>query len=120
MTLGPRPDTFELTHRDGDVFTFGFQTENAPPGTVSAATFDGDKPTLEYFDDDKMKRSPNDRQHRRGPVRRRRRRPDRRGQDQRRPARASRSVSDIVRSNVFTRINAILGVLFMLVLATGR
>ncbi|HNA51420.1 MAG TPA: HAD-IC family P-type ATPase, partial [Mycobacterium sp.] len=35
------------------------------------------------------------------------------------PARASRSVSDIVRSNVFTRINAILGVLFMLVLATG-
>jgi cation-transporting ATPase E len=36
------------------------------------------------------------------------------------PARASRSVSDIVRSNVFTRINAILGVLFMLVLATGH
>ena len=28
------------------------------------------------------------------------------------PARASRSVSEIVRSNVFTRINAILGVLF--------
>ena len=54
VTLGPRPDTFELTHRDGDVFTFGFQTENAPPGTVSAATFKGDALTLEYFDDDKM------------------------------------------------------------------
>ncbi|MEV0337332.1 HAD-IC family P-type ATPase [Nocardia sp. NPDC050717] len=35
------------------------------------------------------------------------------------PARASRSVRDIVRANVFTRINAILGVLFLLVLATG-
>ncbi len=35
------------------------------------------------------------------------------------PTRAARSVSDIVRANVFTRINAILGVLFLIVLATG-
>lgn len=35
------------------------------------------------------------------------------------PARASRSVGEIVRANVFTRINAILGVLLVLVLATG-
>ena len=35
------------------------------------------------------------------------------------PSRASRSVADIVRANVLTRINAILGVLFVLVLATG-
>ncbi len=35
------------------------------------------------------------------------------------PTRASRSVGDIVRANVFTRINAILGVLFLIVLATG-
>ncbi|EOM77733.1 HAD family hydrolase [Rhodococcus rhodnii] len=35
------------------------------------------------------------------------------------PARASRSVRDIVRGNVFTRINAILGVLFVIVMATG-
>ena len=35
------------------------------------------------------------------------------------PSRASRSVGDIVRSNVFTRINAILSVLFLIVLATG-
>jgi cation-transporting ATPase E len=35
------------------------------------------------------------------------------------PTRASRSVSDIVRANVFTRINAILGVLLILVLLTG-
>lgn len=35
------------------------------------------------------------------------------------PDRASRSVRDIVRANVFTRINAILGVLFILVMATG-
>lgn len=35
------------------------------------------------------------------------------------PARAARSVSDIVRANVFTRINAILGVLLVIVLSTG-
>ncbi|WP_067704871.1 HAD-IC family P-type ATPase [Nocardia jejuensis] len=35
------------------------------------------------------------------------------------PQRASRSVRDIVKANIFTRINAILGVLFILVLATG-
>ena len=35
------------------------------------------------------------------------------------PNRASRSVGDIVRANVLTRINAILGVLFAIVLATG-
>ncbi len=35
------------------------------------------------------------------------------------PTRAARSVSDIVRANVFTRINAILGVLFAIVVATG-
>ena len=35
------------------------------------------------------------------------------------PSRASRSVSEIVRANLFTRINAILSVLFAIVLATG-
>ncbi|RMI29190.1 HAD-IC family P-type ATPase [Nocardia stercoris] len=35
------------------------------------------------------------------------------------PERVGRSVGDIVRANVFTRINAILAVLFLLVLATG-
>ncbi|XVA02752.1 HAD-IC family P-type ATPase [Prescottella equi] len=35
------------------------------------------------------------------------------------PDRASRSVKDIVRGNVFTRINAILGVLLIIVLSTG-
>ncbi|MFF3570380.1 cation-translocating P-type ATPase [Nocardia jiangxiensis] len=35
------------------------------------------------------------------------------------PDRTGRSVADIVRANVFTRINAILAVLFVLVLATG-
>lgn len=34
-------------------------------------------------------------------------------------ARAARSTADIVRANVFTRINAILGVLLVIVLATG-
>ena len=35
------------------------------------------------------------------------------------PTRAARSVSEIVRANVLTRINAILGVLLIIVLATG-
>jgi cation-transporting ATPase E len=33
--------------------------------------------------------------------------------------RATRSITDIVRANVFTRINAILGVLLLIVLSTG-
>ena len=35
------------------------------------------------------------------------------------PERAARSIAEIVRANVFTRINAILGVLLLIVLATG-
>ncbi len=42
-----------LDHWDDDVFTFMFVTENAPPGTVSKATFAGDKLTLEYYDEDR-------------------------------------------------------------------
>ncbi len=42
-----------------------------------------------------------------------------RGQTNDVPDRASRSVKDIVRANVFTRINAILGILLLIVLATG-
>ncbi|MCV7300975.1 serine hydrolase [Mycobacterium barrassiae] len=40
-----------LDHWDGNVFTFKFVTENAPPGTISMATFDGDKLVLEYYDE---------------------------------------------------------------------
>ncbi len=53
LALGPR-DTYPLTHWDGNIYTFTFVTENAPPGTVSKASFDGDKLTLEFFDDDGM------------------------------------------------------------------
>ncbi|MGO1944166.1 MAG: HAD-IC family P-type ATPase [Ancrocorticia sp.] len=35
------------------------------------------------------------------------------------PPRSGRSVGEIVRANVFTRINALLGILFVLVMATG-
>jgi cation-transporting ATPase E len=35
------------------------------------------------------------------------------------PQRAARSIADIVRANIFTRINAILGVLLLIVVATG-
>ena len=50
LGLGPRGDTFVLTHWDGNVFTFEMVTENAAPGTISTATFDGDRLTLEFFD----------------------------------------------------------------------
>ncbi len=51
LALGP---DFEvpLKHWDGNVFTFSFVAENAPPGTISTATFDGDWLTLEYFNHD--------------------------------------------------------------------
>ncbi|WP_125078581.1 cation-translocating P-type ATPase [Mycobacterium sp. P7213] len=42
-----------------------------------------------------------------------------RGQTNDIPARAARSVREIIRANVFTRINAILGVLLAIVLTTG-
>ncbi len=51
LALGPKGETTELKHCDGNVFTFTLVTENAPPGTVSKATFDGPKLTLEYYDD---------------------------------------------------------------------
>lgn len=51
LALGPK-FVVPLKHWDGDEFTFSFVTENAPPGTVSKATFDGDWLTLEYFDRD--------------------------------------------------------------------
>jgi len=53
LALGPK-FTVPLKHWDGNVFTFSFVAENAPPGTISKATFDGDKLTLEYYDEDGM------------------------------------------------------------------
>lgn len=51
LSLGPRGDTVELNHWDGNVFTFSSITENSPPGSISKASFDGAKLTLEYYDD---------------------------------------------------------------------
>ena len=50
LSLGPRGDLWPLTHWDGNVFTFAFVSENSPPGSISKATFDGNKLTLEYYD----------------------------------------------------------------------
>jgi CubicO group peptidase (beta-lactamase class C family) len=54
LALGPGPQTFGLTHWDGDTFTFALQNENAAPGTVSKATFAGNTLTLEYYNDNKL------------------------------------------------------------------
>lgn len=50
MKMGPTPLTLPLEHWDGDVFTFQLTNENAPPGTISKATFTGNQVTLEYYD----------------------------------------------------------------------
>ncbi|MGO9509865.1 MAG: serine hydrolase [Mycobacterium sp.] len=50
LSLGPKNQTFPLTHWDGDTFTFGLSTENAPLGTISKAVFSGNTLNLEYYD----------------------------------------------------------------------
>jgi CubicO group peptidase (beta-lactamase class C family) len=54
LSMGPRPETYRLKHWDGDTFTFGPVSENAPAGSMSRAAFSGDRLTLEYFDQDKL------------------------------------------------------------------
>jgi CubicO group peptidase (beta-lactamase class C family) len=54
LALGPKNQTFALTHWDGDTFTFSITDENAPPGTISKATFAGATLNLEYYDSDKL------------------------------------------------------------------
>src|SRR5271156_524756 len=54
LSLGPRGDSWPLTHWDGDVFTSSPAAENAPPATISKATFEGAELTLEYYDSGKM------------------------------------------------------------------
>ncbi|CAN5348899.1 serine hydrolase [soil metagenome] len=54
LAVGPRGDVWPLKHWDGNVFTFEFLSENTPPGSISKATFDGDRLTLEYYDEDHM------------------------------------------------------------------
>jgi CubicO group peptidase (beta-lactamase class C family) len=54
LALGPKNETFPLTHWDGDTFTFPLTNEDAPPGTISKAVFSGNTLNLEYFDSDKL------------------------------------------------------------------
>lgn len=42
----------ELTHWDGNTFTFDLLNENAEPGSISQVTFDGPRMTIEYYDDE--------------------------------------------------------------------
>jgi CubicO group peptidase (beta-lactamase class C family) len=54
LAMGPKNQMFTLAHWDGDSFTFSLTDENAPPGTISKATFAGNTLNLEYFDTDKL------------------------------------------------------------------
>jgi hypothetical protein len=56
LMIGPNGTSYELSHWDGDTFTFELTGENAPDGTVSQATFSGNTVTLEYFDTDGLGR----------------------------------------------------------------
>jgi CubicO group peptidase (beta-lactamase class C family) len=49
LALGTKLDV-PLDHWDGNDFTYSWVSENSPPGTISKATFDGNKLTLEYYD----------------------------------------------------------------------
>lgn len=51
LAIGPKL-VFPLKHWDGNVFSLSFVTENSPPGSISTATFDGNRLTLEYYDED--------------------------------------------------------------------
>ncbi|QMT02189.1 serine hydrolase [Gordonia jinghuaiqii] len=42
----------QLTHWDGNTFTFTLHDENAEPGTISQVRFDGPRMTVEYYDDE--------------------------------------------------------------------
>ncbi|NKY26133.1 serine hydrolase [Nocardia gamkensis] len=50
LSLGPNKMTFPLEHWDGDTFVFTPAGENANHGSVSRATFEDSKLTLEYYD----------------------------------------------------------------------
>jgi CubicO group peptidase (beta-lactamase class C family) len=51
LRMGPQSMRFPLSHWDGDVFSFMLNNENAPPGTISKASFSGGKVVLEFYDD---------------------------------------------------------------------
>ena len=53
LAIGPKL-VVPLRHWDGNVFTFSFVSENSVPGSISKATFDGNRLTLEYYDSDGM------------------------------------------------------------------
>jgi CubicO group peptidase (beta-lactamase class C family) len=52
LAIGTKLDV-PLDHWDENVFTYTWVSENSPPGSVSKATFDGNKLTLEYYDEGK-------------------------------------------------------------------
>jgi CubicO group peptidase (beta-lactamase class C family) len=54
LKLGPAQQVYELTHWDGDLFTFNLRNENANPGTISKVEFSGTPQNvtslrIEYF-----------------------------------------------------------------------
>lgn len=53
LAMGPEGKTIRnLTHWDGNTFTFTLTNENAEPGTISKVSFDGARMVIEYYDDE--------------------------------------------------------------------
>ncbi|MET9200597.1 serine hydrolase [Gordonia sp. NPDC003585] len=53
LAMGPGGvTTHELTHWDGNTFTFTLRNENAELGSISKVTFDGPRMLIEYYDDE--------------------------------------------------------------------
>lgn len=55
LVLAMGPDgvtTHELTHWDGNTYTFTLRNENAELGSISKVTMNGPQMTIEYYDDD--------------------------------------------------------------------
>ena len=50
LTVGPGAVVWPLSHWDGDVFTYRPYHENAPPGSIGKATFQGSSLVLELLD----------------------------------------------------------------------
>ena len=52
LVIGPAQVRHRLRPRDGDLFAFDLQGENAPPGSVSAVQFGAQSMQIEFFAED--------------------------------------------------------------------
>lgn len=54
LSLGPHPESYPLSHWDGDTFTVSFVSENSAPRSVWKVVFAGNTLNIEFLDGDRM------------------------------------------------------------------